>query len=80
MGRCIISIMKMRNYTHSKDLYSPYQKISAPRSKDLIYTEGKLQLGNKLSVSGFLSRSRLNNNILSGLNNYEKWRTIQCKL
>ena len=46
------------NYTNSKDLYSPYQIISAPRSKDLLYTEGKLQLGNKLLVTGFLSRSR----------------------
>ena len=54
-----------------KDLYSPYQKINAPRSKDLIYAEGKLQVGNKLYVSGFLSGSRLNDNILSELNNLE---------
>ena len=61
----------MRMRIQAKDLYSPYQKINAPTSKDLLYAEGKLQVGNKLYVSGFLSRSRLNDNILSELDNFE---------
>ena len=70
IGKVYYQYYENENYTHSKDLYSPYQKISTPRSQDLLYTEGKLQLGNKLFVSGFLSRSRFNNNTLSGLDNY----------
>ena len=70
-GKVYYQYFDNENYTSFKDLYSPYQKINAPRSKDLLYTEGKFQLGNKLLVSGFLSRSRLNNNSLLGLNNYE---------
>jgi len=70
-GKVYYQYYENGNYTGSKDLYSPYQKISTPRSKDLLYTEGRLQLGNKLFLSGFFSRSRLDNNTLSELDNYE---------
>ena len=55
------------NSVVNKDLYSPYQKINAPRAKDLVYVKANYHLGDKLSISTLFSRSDLDNNILSDL-------------
>ena len=52
----------------NKDLYSPYQKISGPQSKDLYYAIGSYNLGDKISISTSISNSIRDNNILSGAN------------
>ncbi len=64
----------------NKDLYSPYQKISAPRSKDLYYAKGNYSLGNKLTFSSLFSRSLSDNNILSGANELAKGGLYEISL
>ena len=71
-GKIYYQYLDQDNDETSKDLYSPYQKVKAPRSKDLIYAKGVYGLGNKLSISTLFSRSNLDNNILSGFNASDK--------
>lgn len=60
------------NSVVNKDLYSPYQKINAPRAKDLVYVKANYHLGDKLSISTLFSRSDLDNNVLSDLTASDK--------
>ena len=71
-GKVYYQYYEHGNSSVNKDLYSPYHRINAPRSKDLFYARGNYRLGNKLSFSTHFSRSGLDNNILSGMNASEK--------
>ena len=71
-GKVYYQYYEHGNSSVNKDLYSPYHRINAPRSKDLFYAKGNYRLGNKLSFSTHFSRSSLDNNILSGMNASEK--------
>ena len=71
-GKVYYQYYEHGNSSVNKDLYSPYHRINAPRSKDLFYAKGNYRLGNKLSFSTHFSRSSLDNNILSGMNASDK--------
>ena len=71
-GKVYYQYYEHGNSSVNKDLYSPYHRINAPRSKDLFYAKGNYNLGNKISFATHFSRSSLDNNILSGMNASDK--------